>query len=431
MGFLGILRLRPVASRLRGQVGTAIVALDQAPASADRLARKRRRIRAHVADQADGLSSDIDAFVKMLGNAHGAVGAHAQLAGSFLLQGGGREGRRRMPPGLFAVHAGAGEGSRFDRRDGSPGLGLAGDGEPVELLSVEMGKAGGKAVAARRQEIGVDRPVFPGPEALDLVFALAHQAQGDGLDPAGRARARQFYPEHRRKMEPDKIVERPAGKVCVDQRPVDLARVFHGLADGVSRDFMKDDPADVEIFEPVFLPEQFQDMPGNRLALAVRVGCQEKAAGLPGGARDFVDPLSCARIHLPGHGETVVRIDGALLLGQVADMAVAGEDLPVRTQVFVDGFRLGRGFDDDDVHGSPIIRFRAMRAPHRPAPHMGPQRRGVKQIAGYAATSATRLPGWRSTLPASSSSSRAAATAAESSPNSRTRSSTGVGAGDR
>ena len=59
-------------------------------------------------------------------------------------------------------------------------------------------------------------------------------------------------------------------------------------------------------------------------------------------------------VDLPRHGEILVRQDRAVLGRQIADMAVAGDDLVVAAQIFVDGFRLGGRFDDDDFHESVL-----------------------------------------------------------------------------
>ena len=57
-------------------------------------------------------------------------------------------------------------------------------------------------------------------------------------------------------------------------------------------------------------------------------------------------------------GEDVVEAGSvrlvAVLGGQVADMAVACEDMKIPAQIFLDGLRLGRRFDDDKLHKRAI-----------------------------------------------------------------------------
>ena len=45
--------------------------------------------------------------------------------------------------------------------------------------------------------------------------------------------------------------------------------------------------------------------------------------------------------------ETVVRVDGAVLAGQIADVAETGQNLIIGAEVFVDGFGFGRGLNDN------------------------------------------------------------------------------------
>ena len=59
-------------------------------------------------------------------------------------------------------------------------------------------------------------------------------------------------------------------------------------------------------------------------------------------------------IDLPGHREIGIRENRAILCRQVADMAIAGDDLVVVAQILVDGLRLRRRFDDDDFHESRL-----------------------------------------------------------------------------
>ena len=92
-------------------------------------------------------------------------------------------------------------------------------------------------------------------------------------------------------------------------------------------------------------------MPGDRLALAIRVGGEDQPLGVLERRGDVGDPLGRPAVDLPGHGEILVGPHRAVLGRQVADMAVGGKNREVLAEIFVDGFRLGRRFDDDDIHG--------------------------------------------------------------------------------
>ena len=99
-----------------------------------------------------------------------------------------------------------------------------------------------------------------------------------------------------------------------------------------------------------FLLEHFQDMPGDRLALAVGVGGQDQLVGALHGGGDVLDLGLGAGVDVPDHGEIVVRLHRAVLGGQVADMAEAGQDFVAGAQILIDGLGFGGGLDDEDVH---------------------------------------------------------------------------------
>ena len=201
------------------------------------------------------------------------------------------------------------------------------DVEALDLPAVGADEAGLEGLVARRRERRHQRPVFAGDELLDFELAVGHEPQRHRLHPAGRARARQLAPQHRREREAHEIVERAAGQISVDQRAVDLARVLHGsptaclvMALNTTRSI------GLRLQRLLFL-EHLEHVPGDRLALAVRVGGQDQAVGAFDGAGDVVQPLLGLVVDLPEHLEIVLRIDRAILGRQVADMAERSQNL--------------------------------------------------------------------------------------------------------
>ena len=91
-------------------------------------------------------------------------------------------------------------------------------------------------------------------------------------------------------------------------------------------------------------------MPGNSFPFAIRVSRKIQITGAFDGGSDFLDLLLRTGIHLPFHGEIVIRAHRTVFRRQVTNMPIAGKDLKVFAQIFVDGFGLGRRLDDDDVH---------------------------------------------------------------------------------
>ena len=266
-----------------------------------------------------------------------------------VVKGGG--GLRRAGLASTAATVNVAPSSAFFR---SVGLDAGADIEALKLLSVGADQARFETVAARRRQLGDDRPVFLGDEFLDLQFAVADQPQRDRLHAAGRARARQLAPEHRREREADQIVERAARQIGVDQRAVDGARVLHRLGHRLLGDRIEDDALDRLALQRLLFVEGFQHVPGDRLALAVGVGRQNEGVGLLEGMGDVVDALLRLGVDLPEHLEIIVGIDRSVLGRQVTDMAKGGQDLVTGAKILIDRLRLGRRLDNDNFHENPM-----------------------------------------------------------------------------
>ncbi len=95
-------------------------------------------------------------------------------------------------------------------------------------------------------------------------------------------------------------------------------------------------------------------MPGDRLALAIRVGRQIQRLRVAQGARDGLHVPLVLLQHAVLHGKPTIRIDGAFLRHQVAHVPVRGQHLEILTEVLLDRLRLGGRLDDDQVvcHGA-------------------------------------------------------------------------------
>ena len=104
MRFLRIFRLGAEDSRLFGQARLAVQLHDHLADLADGFLRQIERVGAHIGDEADLTLADVDAFVKLLRDAHGFLRAESQFARGFLLQGRGGERRRGIALALLAVH---------------------------------------------------------------------------------------------------------------------------------------------------------------------------------------------------------------------------------------------------------------------------------------------------------------------------------------
>ena len=404
--FLRVLGPGAIGARRLRQVALAVDLRDVAPAGGCRLARDLHAVGAHVGDQADRVAVQTDPLEQALGGAHGAVGAEAELARCLLLQGAGGERRRRVALDLLLLEALDDEAAGQDRCDRALGVGFARQIELLQPLAVEAAQARAERRVRRGRELAVDGPVFLRPEGLDLVLALADQAQRHRLHAPGGARAVELAPEHRRQREADQVVERAARLVGVDQPVVQAARTLHRVEHGALGDLVEDHAPDVDAVDRLALLERREQVPGDRLAFAVGVGREVEVVGGLERVGDLGDPLLLVGEQLVDDPEVFLRQHRAVLFRQVAHVAVARQHAVARAQVLVDVPGLGRGFDDDNVH-----------AGRRPAQAVGarPRRvagRATHMTPGQADARETRLPGCRATRPSSSSSSSARCTSA-------------------
>ena len=204
-----------------------------------------------------------------------------------------------------------------------------------------------RAVGGREERL--ERPVLAGGERVDLALALDDEPDGDRLDAAGRQARADLAAQQRAQGVADEPVDDPAGLLGVDEVRVDVAGMGEGLADRALGDLVEGHPMGLRGRHVGGLG----DVPGDRLALAVEVGGEPDVVGDLGRLGDLGELLAAVvRDDVLG-GEVMVDVDAELalagVLGQVADVAVGGEDLVVGAQVAFDRPRLGGRFDDHEV----------------------------------------------------------------------------------
>ncbi len=136
--------------------------------------------------------------------------------------------------------------------------------------------------------LGIDGPVLARLERKNLFLALADHAQRRALHATGGgARQTRFLPQQRRQIETDEVVQRATRLLGVHQILRDVARLGDGFANRVLGDLVEHHAMHVLAVEHALFLEQLGEMPGNGLALAVRVGRQIEAS-------DFFSALAMA-----------------------------------------------------------------------------------------------------------------------------------------
>ena len=137
------------------------------------------------------------------------------------------------------------------------------------------------------------------------------------------------------------MIQRPARLLGIDQVHGEFPWIFYCILDGFFRDFRKLDAVKRNFFRYALLPENFIHMPGNRLTFAIKVSGQIHGFCFSRRLDDIPDVLLAAFIEFVGHREIVTGINRAIPRGQIPDMTIRCQNLEIRTQVPVDGGRLG------------------------------------------------------------------------------------------
>ena len=289
MRFLGALGAL-VDRRFGGNVVLAVLGRDQFPGLLLRLGAHAGRVGTHVGDEADGaFLAEVHAFIEALGHGHGAPGGEAELPAAFLLELARGEGGDGIAAALFLLDLGDGVRRALEAGEDLLHFVVVLDPELLLVLLEELG------LELRRElpfEERGERPELLGLEGLDLLFALADEAQGHGLHAAGGQAAAHLFPEDGADLVAHETVEDAAGLLGVHLVRVDLAGLFDGLEDGLLGDLVEQDA--VDLFGLGGLGNDLGHVGGDGLAFAVRVGCDQDAVRLLGGRFELVDDLRLA-----------------------------------------------------------------------------------------------------------------------------------------
>ena len=140
--------------------------------------------------------------------------------------------------------------------------------------------------AALGAQVGVERPVLHGLEGLDLALAVHDEPDGHRLDTTGR-QPRDLLPQEWRETVADEAVQHAARLLGVHLLEVDLAGMLERLAHRALGDLVEGHPIDLPLVHRKLLDQ----VPADRLALAVRVGGHVERVDLLGRLLEIVQDL--------------------------------------------------------------------------------------------------------------------------------------------
>ena len=364
---LGVLRLARIRARLRGDVVRAVELCGGRARRFQALGRQRGGVRTHV--------GDVAVFVQALRDTHRAGGGEVQLPARLLLQRRGH--KRRVWPARIRLlldvrnahipvfqPLGQRLGGGLVNHVHVRGLHAAAVVEVAALsntaridahqLRIELASA-----LQRRGEV----PVLGGDKRHALALALDDDAGRHRLHAPRRQARHDLFPQHRADFVTVEAVQDTAGLLGVDQVVVELAGVLGRVADRGLGDLVKHHALDGDL-----RLERFQKVPGNRLALTVRVCGEQELVGLLQLGLEVRDLLLLVGADHVDRLEPVLRVDAQLrpglvlvlrrdvgrAAGEITDVAHGGFDDEIVAQVLLDLLGLRRRLDDDE--GLTVIR---------------------------------------------------------------------------
>ena len=255
---------------------------------------QRRRVGSHV--------RDVAVLVQPLGDAHRRLRREAELAARLLLQRRRHERRARTARVGLALDAPDPERHALEplREPASCRL-VEHEQRVVAQLPVRPQVPSGcdSAVVEReelrlegiRRERRLDVPPGRAYEGHSLALPLDDESGGNRLDAAGREPAHDLLPEHGRDLVAVEPVEDPARLLRVHEPLVDPPRLGERTADRVGRDLVEDHAPDWNL-----RLEHLEQVPGDRLALAVFVRREQHLVGLRHALLQHVDGLLLVRV---------------------------------------------------------------------------------------------------------------------------------------
>ena len=195
-------------------------------------------------------------------------------------------------------------------------------------------------------ERGGEVPVAGGDERHALALALDHEAHARRLHPAGRQALADLAPAHLRHRVAVEAVDDAAALLGVDEAVVDVAALLDGVLDGAAGDLVEHHP-----LHRHRRLEHLEQVPGDRLALAVLIRREVELVGVLQRPLQLGDRVLLAGVHLVLDGEVVLDVDAEALGRQVADVAHGREHGELAAQEALDGAGFGGALHDHERLG--------------------------------------------------------------------------------
>jgi hypothetical protein len=218
------------------------------------------------------------------------------------------------------------------------------DGSFLLVDAVQLGLERRRLAAGQR---GRDGPILLGTERFPLLFPVADQFHRDRLDPPHAQAAADFLPQQLAALITDDSIQNTPRLLGMHQFHVDLPWRLQRTFDSRFRDLVEEDPIDFPVFLLPLAVDLLGDMPGDRLAFAVRIRREKHLIGLLRFLLDLSEHFGFALDRDVLRLEIAFDVDAEFAGRQVFDMADGSHDGVPATQVLRNRPGLRRRFNND------------------------------------------------------------------------------------
>ena len=202
-----------------------------------------------------------------------------------------------------------------------------------------------RAFLAHPVQIYFQRPVFLGLERTDLIFTIYHQTGSHRLNTACRQTTANLFPQQRRQLVTHDPVQYTASLLGIHQTVVDGSGIGDGLLYHLLGDLIKCHTICLVLRQL----QKLLQMPGDSFALTVRVSCQVYGICRLCRLAQVGNDLRLAFHRDILRLKAVVNIHAHGALGQIPQVAHAGLNGILRSQIFSNGLRLGRRLHNYEI----------------------------------------------------------------------------------
>ena len=209
------------------------------------------------------------------------------------------------------------------------------------------------ALGGVRRHGSLNLPVLIRLECTNLALAINNESQRNALHAPRAESAGHLLPQHRADHVTHDAVQDAARLLRVHAVDINRPGRLERLENGAAGDLIKLHTLRLQWIHA----QEFRQVPGDRFALTVQVGCEPDLAGILGKLLQCRHLRAAVVTHFIGWLKVVLQVNARhrLLdtlggtLGEVSDVPLGGFHLKAGSEVLGDGLRFGGTFHDHQL----------------------------------------------------------------------------------